>query len=201
MSEQGGSNEPSGGASGGVSGGVSIERIEAALARLGAEHEPPVGWENRVMAAVGAAPRRRWWWFAVPAAALAAAALALVVFPRPAPALALRVDVNHSARYRGDGQSAGDVARITVSGGKGARAIWVYHEEIHLVMRCPDSPACRVSDASTEVDLPLTSAGSYIVVALTDAGRLPHLVGSYDADVAAAKEAGLEVQERKLDVE
>lgn len=193
MSEPGGSNESSN--------GVSIERIEAALARLGAEHEPPVGWESRVMAAVGAAPRRRWWWFAAPAAALAAAALALVVIPRPPPALALSVGVTHSTRYRGDGASAGDTARITVSGGKGPRAIWVYHEEIHLVMRCPDSPACRVSDASTEVDLPLTSAGTYTVVAVTGAGQLPHLVGSYDVDVAAAKEAGLEVREHQLNVE
>jgi hypothetical protein len=176
------------------------ERIEAALARLGAEHEPPMGWENRVLAAVGARERRRWWWYAAPVTALAAAAVALVVLPTPQ-ALALNVAVKHSTLYRGDGASAGDVARITVSGGKGLRAVWIYHEEVQLVLRCPGDARCQVSDASIEVDLPLTSAGTYTVVALTGAEHLPGLVGSYDADTAAAKEAGLDVQEHQLNVE
>lgn len=182
----------------------STERIEAALARLGAEHEPPVGWEARVLAAVGPT-RRRWWMFAAPGVALAAAAaVALVVVRRPPPALALNVDIKHSARYRGDEASAGDTAHIVVSGGKGPRAIWVYHEEVKLVLRCPDDrnvPTCRVSDASTEVDVTLTSAGAYTVVALTGvSGALP-LTGTYDADTAAAKDAGLDVRQSRLVVQ
>lgn len=179
----------------------STKRIEAALARLGAEHEPPVGWEARVLAAVGA-PRRRWWAYAAPGVALAAAAaVALVVLRRPPPALALNVDVKHSARYRGDEASAGDIAHIVVSGGKGPRAIWVYHEEVQLVLRCPGDPKCRVSDASTEVDVTLTSAGTYTVVVLTGGDSLPPLTGTYDADTAAAKDAGLEVRQYRLTVQ
>jgi len=176
----------------------STERIEAALARLGAEHEPPVGWEARVLAAVGA-PRRRWWMYAAPGVALAAAAVvALVVLPGPAPELALNVDIKHSARYRGDEASAGDIAHIVVSGGKGPRAIWVYHEEVQLVLRCPGDPRCRVTDASTEVDVTLSSAGAYTVVALTGSSELPALTGTYDADTAAAKDAGLDVRQSRL---
>jgi hypothetical protein len=176
----------------------STERIEAALARLGAEHEPPVGWEARVLAAVSA-PRRRWWIYAAPGVALAAAAaVALVVLRRPPPELALNVKVQHSVLTRGDEASAGDIAHIVVSGGKGTRAIWVYHEEVQLVLRCPGDPRCRGSDASTEVDVMLNSAGVYTIVALTGGSRLPALTGTYDVDTAAAKDAGLDVQQYRL---
>ena len=179
----------------------STERIEAALARLGAEHEPPVGWEARVLAAVGAT-RRRWWAYAAPGVALAAAAaVALVMLRRPPPALALNVAVQHSARYRGNEASAGDVAHIVVSGGKAPRAIWVYHEEVQLVLRCPGDPKCRVSETLTEVDVTLTSAGTYTVVALTGGSGLPAPTGSYDADTAAAKDAGLDVRQYRLIVQ
>jgi hypothetical protein len=177
------------------------DRIAAALARLGAEHEPPVGWEARVMAAVDGT-RRRWWVYAAPGAALAAAAaVALIVVRRPPPALALNVDIKHSALYRGNEASPGDIAHIVVQGGKSPRAIWVYHEEVKLVLRCPGDPRCRISDDSTEVDLTLSSAGTYTVVALTAASGLPALGGSYDADTAAAKDAGLEVRQFRLAVQ
>jgi hypothetical protein len=177
----------------------ATERIEAALARLGAEHEPPVGWEARVLAAVGATRRRRWWVYAAPGVALAAAAaVALVLLRQPVPELALNVKVVHSTRIRGDEASAGDRAHIVVSGGKGPRAIWIYHEEVQLVLRCPGDPRCRVSESSTEVDVPLNSVGAYTVVALTGVSGLPALPGSYDADTAAAKDAGLDVRQYRL---
>jgi hypothetical protein len=176
-------------------------RIEAALRRLGAEYEPPVGWEARVMAAASVT-RRRWWVYAAPGVALAAAAaIALVVVRRPPPALALNVEVKHSVLYRGDEASAGDVAHIVVNGGKAPRAVWIYHEEVQLVLRCPTDPRCRVSGASIEVDLMLSSAGTYTVVALTGASGLPPLAGTYDADTAAAKDAGLEVRQFRLTVQ
>ncbi len=48
-------------------------RIEAQLARLGAELSPPVGWQARVLAAAGARPPPGWWLGAHPAAAAAPA--------------------------------------------------------------------------------------------------------------------------------
>jgi hypothetical protein len=176
----------------------STARIEAALAQLGADHEPPAGWEARVMAAVGASRRRRWVYAAPGVALAAAAAVALIVLRRPVPEIALNVGIQHSAKYRGDEASAGDIAHIVVSGGKGPRAIWVYHEEVQLVLRCPGDPKCQVSDASTEVDLTLNSAGAYTVVALTGSSELPALTGTYDADTAAAKDAGLDVRQYRL---
>lgn len=91
-----------------------ISRIEAALARLGEEHEPPPGWEARVLAvtALQAQPQppsvqphpeppaqRRWWWVMVPTMALAAAAvLVLVVVRPPTPSqLALNIAIEQPA--------------------------------------------------------------------------------------------------------
>jgi hypothetical protein len=179
----------------------SMKRIETALAGLGAEHEPPPGWEARVLAAVGAT-RRRWWTYAAPGVALAAAAaVAVVVVGRhdSAPAVALNVDVVPSARFRGEEITVGDVARIAVSGGRGARAIWVYREGVKLVLRCPGDPTCRISEASTEVDLTLSSAGRYDVVSVTG-DHLPTPTGDRGVDTAAARDAGLDVQQHPVNV-
>ena len=112
--------------------------------------------------------------------------------------LALNVKVAHNALFRGDEASAGDTAHITVSGGDGTRALWIYHEEVHLVLRCPQSPMCHASGGSITVDLPLAQAGTYTVVALTAVPSLPGLEGSYDADTAAAKDAGAETRQYQL---
>lgn len=69
------------------------------------------------------------------------------------------------------------------------------------MLRCPGDPGCLVSDASTEVDLPLTSAGIYTVVGLAPAAGLPPLTGTYDADTAAAKDAGIDVLQSYLTVD
>jgi serine/threonine protein kinase len=146
--------------------------------------------------------RGRWWMYAgAGVTAATAAAMALVVVPPPPPALALNIHVQHSARDRGYEASPGDVAHIAVSGGQGPRAIWVFHDEVQLVLRCPGDPGCRIADASTEVDLPLTSGGRYTMVALTGAARLPALTGTYDADMAATKGAGIDVLQYHLTVD
>lgn len=178
----------------------SMARIETALAGLGVEHEPPPGWETRVLAAVGA-HRRRWWTYAAPGVALAAAAaIAVVVLHRSPPALALNVEVKHSARFRGHEAAVGDVAHIAVSGGARLRAIWVYREDGHLVLQCPGDAACRSSDASIEVDLMLSAAGTYHVVAVTGASGV-RPTGNYYTDTAAAQDAGLDVRQYPLPVE
>lgn len=185
----------------------SMARIEAALAGLGTEHEPPPGWETRVLAAVGA-HRRRWWTYAAPGVALAAAAaVAVVVLHRPPPALALNVEVQHSARFRGDEAAVGDVAHIAVSGGGRLRAIWVYREDGQLVLQCPGDATCRSShaspdaspDGSMEVDLTLSTAGTYHVVAVTAVDGV-RLTGNYYTDTAAAQDAGLDVRQYHLSV-
>jgi hypothetical protein len=188
-------------------------RIEAALARLGAEYEPPPGWEARVLAATAMlAPCPPWWrrwrwrwrwrWSIAPGLALAGAAAALVAYLAPggeAPALALHVDIAHRAPMRGPDAVVGDVAHIVASGG-GERELWIYRDEAALVMRCPGAPACRIADGSTAVDFALTQVGRYTVVALARPAALSALPGTYDEDLAAARRAGAELQQQTIDV-
>lgn len=186
-------------------------RIEAALARLGAEHEPPAGWQARVMAAV--APRRPWWRIAVPVLSLAtAAALAILVWwRRPAPPmpLALVVHAETGAKVRGPMRSdsteeerlVGDVVHIRTSGGPGQRALRIYRNERDLVVRCPGGPGCRVSDDGIAVDFKLDRAGEYVILVVASHGAMPVLPGTYDADTAAAIRDSAEWRQRRLHVE
>jgi hypothetical protein len=175
---------------------TSEQRIEAALARLGVEYEPPLGWQARVLAATQPA-RRPWWGYALPAAAVAAAALCVVQFRQPPGALALDVDIAHRVAVRGPEALVGDAVRLTVSGGSGERALWVYRDE-RMVIRCPGDRACAVTDAGIAVALELAEVGSYSIVALAADGALPLPSGSYDDDTAAARRAGIAIREDRL---
>lgn len=182
-----------------------LDRIEAALARLGAEHEPPRGWEARVLAAVATRRRRPWWLYAAPGLTLAAAAVFLVWFiaaPRPAPAaIALDVRFDHKEVVRGDERVVGDIAHVRVSGGNRHRVVRVYRDEVHVVKSCPDDPACRVSSDATAVDFPLAQVGTYTIVALSSDAPLPALPGNLDGDTAAAMQAGVsDIRQHRLSV-
>lgn len=195
---------------------VPDDRIVAALEKLGAEHEPPPGWEARVLAAV--APRRPWWRIAMPALSLAAAAaLAILVWwRRPAPAppvpLALVVQGERGAKVRGPMRSdsteeermermVGDVVHIRTSGGSGQRALRIYRNERDLVVRCPGAAGCRVSDGGITFDFKLDRAGEYMILAVASHGAMPELPGTYDEDTAAAIQDSAEWRERRLHVE
>lgn len=178
----------------------SNQRIEEALAQLGREYEPPLGWEARVLAATRA--RRPWWRYAMPSFAVAALAVcAFALWPAAAPAeLTLSVEVQHSAPVRGREGQVGDTVRIAATGGSGERAIWVYRDEQQLVLRCPGASACAVSQSGIEIDFVPRQVGTYIIVALTARTRLPVPAGEYDDDTAAARRAGVVVREDKLTV-
>ena len=94
----------------------SNQRIEEALAQLGAEYEPPLGWEARVLAATRA--HRPWWRYARPGFAVAALAVcAVALWPTAAPTeLTLSVEVQHSAPVRGREGQVGDTVRISAMG-------------------------------------------------------------------------------------
>ena len=177
----------------------SNQRIEAALAQLGAEYEPPLGWEARVLAATRA--RRPWWWYAMPGFAVTALAVcAVALWPTAAPpALALSVEVQHPAPVRGREGQVGDTVRITATGGDGERAIWVYRDEQQLVLRCPGASSCAASPSGIQVDFVPRQVGTYTIVALTGQ-RLPLPAGAYDNDTAAARRAGIMFREDKLTV-
>jgi hypothetical protein len=193
------------------------DRVTRALAQLGTEHEPPVGWESRVLAAIAPAPApapapaRRRWWFAVPAAAAVAIAAVLLVprlLPRP-DALALVIEREPSAtRLRGD---PGDEARIAVPlggrirvvarGGGRHHAIWVYRDATALVAHCPGDAACRLADGELDLALALPTIGTYQVVAWSSDTELPAPRGAYDADFAAATTGNATAKLRLVEVQ
>lgn len=188
-----------------------ISRIEAALARLGAEHEPPQGWEERVIAATVDRKRSRWWWrwWLMPLPAAAVAALVLL-FVRPTstnPLLSLRsavAGVEAHAEQAGmrRGESAGSVgdvltARATHDGAHGA--LWIYRDG-RLALRCPQDQGCWGFVGQTVAALKLTHQGEYLIVSLTSEREIPMPRGDYGEDVAAAKEADARDSEKRISV-
>ena len=199
MTEPGGPTRPSGAMGPTEPNDEPIRRIEAALTRLGAEHDPPPGWEARVLAAVATRQRRPWWMYAAPGFALAAAAAVAIVIllPRaPPPQLALDVTTRPGAVVRGspDERVIGDTVQIAATGARRHLAVRVYRDEVHLVISCPESLACRISRDAAEVDLKIAEVGSYTVVAATSNDPLPVLTGKLDADSAALTRAGVTEQ-------
>jgi len=168
-------------------------RLEAALARLGAEHEPPAGWQARVLAATEARRRRPWWWFVVPVVALAAGGLVLSLTispPRPAPPRSsplqvAAVPVQRDAVVRATGLALHDVVEVRATGGSGYRALWIYRDEV-LVLMCPGAATCHADRDATTVSLRVTSFGVYTFVAVSGPVPVFPSTGAYDADVARA---------------
>lgn len=168
-------------------------QLEAAFRRLGAEHEPPAGWQARVLAAAAAPPRRSRWRIAVPVIALAALAVTLLLIFRPPPeppALALAVSAERAGpQMRGAAMHLGEVLSARATGGAGERSIWIYRDD-ELVLACPGAPACSGSADAAVARLPLAAVGEYTIVALVGAAGLAPS-GSLDADLARARERGV----------
>lgn len=162
-------------------------RIEKALAELGSEYHPPLGWEARVLAATRRPRRRRW---VVAASLVAAAALVLLWWAvrdrRPTFELE---PVFASVPSRGEATQAVEGVRATVRRGR-YRAVWVYRDD-RLVFACPGAPKCRTEGGVLAVTVPFDLPGHYIIVELADDEPLPAPRGSYDQDFAGAQEAGV----------
>jgi hypothetical protein len=178
-----------------------IVRIEAALSRLGAEHEPPMGWEARVLAAtVDRKPRRwlRWWLVPIPLAVLAVGLV--VVGSRPTlsrPELA--VAFTRASAYRGPSMIVGDVMTVAVRRGGPHRAIWIYRDD-RLVLACPRDPGCKGSGDELVAELPVRSVGAYMIVALASSAAIDAPAGSYDEDVAGAEKTGAMIARDRVNV-
>jgi hypothetical protein len=181
-----------------------LSRIEAALSRLGAEHEPPVGWEARVLAATAPPRRRAWWWFAMPALLAAAAAAVIVLRPPARPsALQLAMVVEKRAgvvRASGPEPGLGDVVHATAAGGGPYRGVWVYRNETALVLQCPGGAQCRRDDDTVTADVALDAIGTYQIVALSSTAALPVPTGRFDDDLAAAERANVTVSRQALTI-
>jgi hypothetical protein len=179
-----------------------ISRIEDALKQLGSEHEPPLGWEARVLAQVEdqrpMCPRRIWQ-LACPMVGVVAIAIALVFAGTAARArpFKLTFDTTHTGpRLRGDAPTVGDLVTATVSGGEPHRAIWIYRGT-ELIAACPGGERgerCEGTGDSQGVRFTLTTRGRYALIALSSSLPLPPPRGSYDADLAAVARLGAQVQ-------
>jgi len=175
--------------------------VEAALATLGRDHEPPPGWEARVLAAIEARPP--WWrlwrvWFAIPAVAVVALAM---LWLRASPAgLELAVEVTPAEQVvRGSSAHPGDLVAATASGGGRYRAIRVYRDD-ELIAVCPGAALCEISDARSRATIALAALGDYELVALSSARPIPPARGSYDVDMASAADAGVTSQVHRISV-
>ncbi|HEX4417278.1 MAG TPA: hypothetical protein VH165_05225 [Kofleriaceae bacterium] len=181
-----------------------LARLEQALARLGHEHEPPPGWEARVLAATRQPKRRRWWWTAGPLLALALVLIWIVFALQPDGAtsgtLALSVTYDNAGTVvRGAAPHPGDRMCATATGGGEYRAVWIYRYN-KLVEACPGTaqsqgPWCRAKHGATATGVMLLD-GVYRVVALTASAPLarPPLSSKYDDDVSGARDLHAEIR-------
>jgi hypothetical protein len=184
-----------------VSGDPALDRVENALADLGAEHVPPAGWDDQVLAAVRRHRKRK-----VVAAAVMVAAAAVVAWwalsGRGSPPgrfeLALLLERGGKV-VRGTSANLGDTLRATARGGR-HRAIWIYRGEGELMVACPGGDRCRSSEGEVSADALLRGVGTYAVVALAADGPLEPPHGALDEAVAAAAMGGAQYRIERLTV-
>lgn len=183
------------------------KRIEEALARLGAEHQPPEGWEERVLQVTRSQPPRsgprirwRWWWITGPVV-LAAAGLLVFLGTRSHPEereLALRVVVSKQGQSLGvDTAKAGDLVRAQATGGGRYRAVRIYRNG-DFELACPGQSPCHDIDGEITVEIPLTSVGTYRIVALSSSSPLPPTTGHVDGDMAELPDEGVTKKDQKI---
>jgi len=175
-------------------------RLVRAIERLGADHQPPAGWQDRVVAAI--AVRRRWWsrprrrWLAAPAVAALAIALVVARGPRRDPLTLTAALVPGPRIMRGDSGRIRAIAR----GGEGHRAIWLYRDRRELVAVCPGHAGCSTGGGGLQLELMVERIGGYQIAAVSSASALPAPTGDYEADRAAAATAGAAWQPAQLEV-
>jgi hypothetical protein len=172
----------------------ALRRIEEALARLDAAKRPPRDWQSRVLAATRS-PRPTWRPRAVAlaAASLGVIVILLLVLQRTRPErshLSLRIVVHLGPmKQRGQQAGLGDTLEASASGAP-RLAIWIYRNEIELVVACPGGSSCVETDGRMRATMPLDAVGRYSIVALSSDVPLPAPQGKLDNDVAAATRRG-----------
>jgi hypothetical protein len=191
-------------------------RLERAIAQLGAEHEPPQGWEARVLAAIEPKQRRspwawlRRWWAGIAIPVLAAGAALLLIHVRAAKPLEVAFAIERDPKLvrGGSAQDTGSLVVVplhsrlvlTAEGGAGHRALWVYRGERDLVAACPGDAKCAPGDEPRLV-LTVDTIEQYQALAVSSEGELPRPTGHYDADSAALLDAHIPSKTREFKVE
>jgi hypothetical protein len=167
------------------------ERLRAGIAELGAEDEPPAGWQARVWERIEQRRERRrswrqWWWVVPAGVAASLAALLLVRPPGPQPP-SLRAEIQAGATVRrGAEAQPGDLLRLqAATGGARHAEIRVYRNDRELVLRCPAKHPCA---------LLLDAVGRYQPLLLLSRKPLPIPASDLETDTRAALAAGADIR-------
>ena len=186
---------------------AAYERLRVELADLGAEDEPPVGWQARVWEQLDHGRERRdrrerrrprWRGWIVPVGVGLAASLAALFLIRPPGPLppSLRTEVEAGATVRRGGEAQpGDLLRLTAATGGARHAeLRVYRNDTELVLRCSaDRPCTRRGDELRAAVL-LDAVGRYQPLLIRAEGPLPSPVSDLEKDTSAALAAGADVK-------
>ena len=180
------------------------ERLRAGIAGLGADDEPPPGWQARVWERIEERRKQRkrhrgWLLWMIPAVAGAAAAVLVVLFllrPSPAapPSLVAQVEAGDTVR-RGEEAQPGDLLRLTATTGEAPYAeLRVYRNDAEMVLRCSTEAPCTRHGTSLTATLVLDGVGRYTPLLLHSEKPLPEGGGDLDTDTREALDAGAEIE-------
>jgi hypothetical protein len=183
---------------------AAYERLRAEIAALGAEDEPPVGWQTRVWERLDQRRERRrprwlgWRGWLVPVGvglAASLAALFLIRPPGPQPP-SLRAEIQAAAAVRRGGEAQpGDLLRLTaVTGGARHAELRVYRNDTELVLRCSTERPCSRQGDEVRAAVLLDAVGRYQPLLLLAESPLPSPVSDLEKDTSAALAAGADVR-------
>jgi len=190
---------------GGDGGAAAQERIEQAIARLGADREPPPGWQARVLAEVAIRGRGRgrvrWWHLVVPALSAATVGFVLVAWLATSSAKATvelsirRISARQVVRG-GEDFLLGDRLEVRASCG-GTRCSFRAYRDDRLLLACPGDPGCRVADGASSAEVGLDHLGGYLVVAFpaSAASIVEDAGGTLDGDLSRLRAADVVVRQ------
>jgi hypothetical protein len=175
------------------------QRLRQDIAGIGADEEPPAGWETRVWARIGERKRRpRWIWFLAPVGAAALAATLFFAVPRTpsSPSLVQEVVAGGPIR-RAAGARPGDRLDLRAgTAGSPHAELRLYRNGRDLVLRCPSDagdPSCRRDGDALLASLTLPSVGDYQAMLVLDDEPLPPPRKGLDADAGAVFAQGGQV--------
>jgi hypothetical protein len=183
----------------------AYERLRTGIAGLGADDEPPPGWQARVWKRIEERQERRkrhGWWLrlALPAAVGAVAASLLAIFllrpvpPAAPPSLLAEIEAGATVR-RGTEAQPGDLLRLTATTGEAPYAeLRVYRNDAEMVLRCSTVAPCARQGTSLTATLALDGVGRYTPLLLHSGKPLPAGGGDLDTDTREALAAGADIE-------
>lgn len=183
---------------------ATYEQLGTEIAALGAEDEPPMGWQARVWERLDQRRERRrprwlgWSGWLVPAGVAAAASLAALFLihppePRP-PSLRVEVQAGTTVRRGGEAQP-GDLLQLTAAtGGSRQAELRVYRNDTELVLRCSTDRPCSRRGDKVRATVLLDAVGRYQPLLMRSESPLPPPVSDLEKDTSAALAAGADVR-------